>query len=188
MERQQANLRDHNYRQVSAWLKFLIVVIAIPLLGLAWVIFNIALHRFECVVLSNGSTIEYTSIWPTEYDYFWPSWLATDWPPSMTLRDAKGRILIKSNSSVRFLRVPSNPDMVLLKYGKKDSQEMRMFGRGIMPIVFDRRFSGKIWNEPKDGFPDDTSITTTDLQSIHHFLRDHETYRRRWCRSIWPYD
>jgi len=169
-------------------LGFATSIASVVVLGIAWIAMTNVAARLKCVELPGGATIEYASFWPTEYKMFWPAWLATEWPPQMILRDAAGRVLIKSDNSVRFVRVPPDPGKVILTYGRHEDETLTLDGRDFMPLIYEPGLFGRNWNDPRKIDPNNLSVMWTDLLSIHHALRDHSEYGRSWCRSIWVSD
>ena len=62
----------------------------------------------DCVVLPNGYMIGYSAIFQRD----------DDGHPDMIVRDATGKILIKTDKAINFHRYPTNSDLVILEYGK----------------------------------------------------------------------
>ncbi len=140
------------------------ILIILIILSAAYIAFVLISRRYDCVVLPNGATITYS--------YFLRSSEEDPGYSTMTLRDAAGKVLIRSNRYVELHRNPADKDEVILKYGKEDGQEIRFYGRDLMRITWDEDFFGRKWNEPDKGFPDKTKFLTTDLRTIDHHLTE----------------
>ncbi len=145
-------------------IKTLKILLIFIVLGAAYIAFVLILKRYDCVVLPNGATITYS--------YFWHSSEEDSGYSTMTLRDADGKVLIRSNRHVELHRNPVDKYEVILKYGDEDGQEMRFDGHDFMRIIWDKGFFGRKWNEPHKDFPNQTSILSTDLRTIHYHFTE----------------
>lgn len=129
----------------------------------------------DCVVLPNGYLIGYSAIFQND----------DDGHPDMILRDITGRILIKTDKSIRFHRHPKNSDLVILEYGKNPRQRLEMPGHEMMPLIFDSDFVGRKWNEKKKKYPNDTSIFWTGFYHVFLKLRSSSKFKTKSCGTPW---
>lgn len=145
-------------------IKTLKILIIFTILGAAYITLVLVSQRYDCVVLPNGATITYS--------YFWRSSEEDPGYSTMTLRDADGKVLTRSNRYVDLIRNPADKDEVILKYGDEDGQEIRFDGHGLMRFMWDEGRHGREWNEPDKDFPNKTRILFTDLRTIHYHFTE----------------
>lgn len=140
-------------------------------LCIAIVAFFLFLDKNSCVRLSNGYMIGHSAIFHSnKYLY------------EMVLRNAEGKILLKTDNWVHFERHPTNPDIVILDYG---DERVEMPGRSMMKLIYDEKHHKRKWNEPDKEFPDDTAIIATGLYSILKRLENSKEFWSSDCNTPW---
>jgi len=115
----------------------------------AYVAIILFARKNACVRLSNGYMIGHPAIFHSNKDLY-----------EMVLRNAEGKILLKTDNWIRYYRHPTKSDIVILEYG---DESVEMPGRSMMKLIFDEKHHKRKWNEPDKEFSDDTAIIATDL-------------------------
>jgi len=131
------------------------------MLGAAWIALVYIGRRGGCVLLPNGYMIAHVAIFKLEPD------ITVD----MFLRDASGKIIVRTDDFVNFEFHPSDPNRVLLR---TPGGELDLDARVLMPAVLEDTSSWdyiRKWQKILKGGTGSSHILGTGLYAIYERLR-----------------
>ena len=151
------------------------LTIAAAVVAASYVSLIAYLKRVDCVVLPNGAMIGHVAVLKFESD------VAID----MFLRDASGKIIVRTDGFVNFEFHPSDPDRVLLQ---TPGAKLDLDARVLMPVVLEERSSWNYvrkWQEIMKGGTGFAHILGTDLYTIYERLRLSPQFEKVHCGTPW---
>lgn len=151
--------------------KLFIYFILFCLAYVALVLYSI---KDNCVRLTNGYMIGHPAIFHSN-----------DGSYEMVLRDPTGKVILRTDFSIRFSRHPTNPKLVILEYSNDSKKHLIMPGEGMMDLIYPEEENERKWNEPNLRYPNDTSIFLTDLYYVLLKLKYHDKYSSIDCNTPW---
>lgn len=161
----------------------LLVVLLLVMLGAAWIALVYIGRRGSCAVLPNGYMIGFTYIFGED----------DDGHRDMVLRDRTGKVLIRTDYSMQFLRHPDRYERVIVKF--PGDIRLDLHGEDLMPVVLYQDMDGQPtinprypklpWSELSRHLAADESLGWYGIDLVHAKLRRSRKFQLVDCGTPW---
>ena len=159
------------------------VVFHMPMFAVFYVFLILYLKHAYCVVLPNGYMIAYSSILNPSPDGLYKT----------VLRDPSGKIVLRTDYMMRFLRHPDDDRRVIAKF--PGEIELDLPGEELMLAVLylhpnrlkkeDPEYRSASWPEISKGLPEGASLGWYGIGLVYEKLKLSKKFKRVGCGTPW---
>lgn len=156
---------------------------AFAVLCAGWVALALYLNNGLCAVLPNGYMIGYSSILNPSPDVLFKT----------VLRDPSGKIVLRTDYMMRFLRHPDDHRRVIAKF--PGEIELDLPGEELMLAVLylhpnrlkkeDPEYHSASWTEISNGLPEGASLGWYGIGLVYEKLKLSRKFKRVGCGTPW---